>query len=277
MGIVNASVDSFSDAGLYPAASDQAALALALVDEGADILDIGGQSAITGVPEIAVDEELGRVIPLIREIHDDRPDIAISVDAYRPAVVEAALGAGASIVNDVSGLLYPEVAGICAAHGARLVIMHTRAAPKTRLQRADLYDDVVDDVVSFLGERMAAATDAGLDEASIILDPGVDFTKTPPQTIRLLQGLDRVRALGRPLLLALSRKDFVGALTTTSPRDRLAGSLAAVAFVGWAPDTIFRVHDVRETVDLLKVIGALGGHVALDADLALADELRHQR
>ncbi|MGE3620733.1 MAG: dihydropteroate synthase [Acidimicrobiia bacterium] len=276
MGVVNASTDSFSDQGEARSLDTQLAHALRLLDEGADVLDVGGQSAITNVPEIGVDVELARVLPLVEAVVAARPDAVVSVDTYRPEVVRAALGAGAAIVNDVSNLAYPEVAGLCAEAGAALVVMHTRARPKQRLQQADLYDDVVADVVDRVSASIEVARAHGLDERSIVVDPGVDFAKTPFQSIQLLRGIDRVAALGRPVLLALSRKDFVGALTLRPPAQRLAGSLGAVAAVGPRPGFLFRVHDVAATADLLTVLRALDGSLEVGPDLVLPDLIRHE-
>jgi dihydropteroate synthase len=258
MGIVNATPDSFSDAGLYPTLESRVALARELVWAGAGILDVGGQSGVTGVPEVEAEEEISRVVPLIERVAQQL-DVLVSVDTYKPAVAEAAIAAGAAIVNDVSGLINPELAGICAAHGAGLVIMHNRSAPKQRLTEAALYEDVVEDVVSFLGEKLELVTAAGLPREATILDPGPDFAKTPAQTVEVLRGIDRVRALGRPILLALSRKDFIGALTARPPRARLAGTLAAVDYVAGAPGQILRVHDVEATAAFLDAREAQAG------------------
>ncbi len=277
MGIVNASPESFSDGGDHAGVEAQAALAERLLDQGADLVDVGGQSAITNVAEIDVAEELRRVVPLVNEIHARRPRAVISVDTYRPEVAEAAIGAGASIINDVSALLHPELAALCAATGAALVVMHTRARPKQRLQHPDLYHgDVTGDVIALLTDRLELATRAGVPVESVIVDPGVDFAKTPRQSVDLLRQLDRVRALGRPVLLALSRKDFVGALTMRPPQDRLAGTLAAVGYAGARPGLIYRLHDVAEAVDFLRVLAALEGRVEVDPELSLPDGLRHR-
>lgn len=277
MGIVNASPDSFSDGGDHPGLAAQVARADTLLAEGADILDVGGQSGITNVPEIAVAEELRRVVPLIREIRKRHPGAVISVDAYRPKVVEASIDAGASIVNDVSALRYPDVARICAATGAALVVMHTRARPKQRLQDPDLYGgDVVGDIMRVLSERLATARDHGVPDGSLIVDPGIDFTKTPHQSVVVLRQLHQLRAFDLPVLLALSRKDFVGALTMRPPRERLAGTLAAVGYTGTAPGLIYRLHDVAEAVDFLRVLGALEGRIDVDPGLTLPEQLRRQ-
>jgi dihydropteroate synthase len=188
------------------------------------------------------------------------------------------LDAGAAIVNDISGLLYPEVAGLVADAGAGLVIMHTRALPKHKVLDDELYaaERVTDDVVAFLRERVAAAADAGVAAEATILDPGPDFAKTPAQTVEVLRELDRVRALGRPLLLALSRKDFVGAITGRPRRQRLAGTLAAVGHTA-SPGTILRVHDVAEVADYLAVARVLAGQADLPPEARLADDLRRER
>jgi dihydropteroate synthase len=278
MGVVNASTDSFSDAGQYRTLEDRVALAADLVAEGADIIDVGGQSGITGVPEVEPGEEAVRVIPLIAAIHDRFPDVLISVDTYKPLVVEGALAAGASIVNDVSGLLYPEVADLCAAAGAALVVMHTRSRPKQRLVDPSFYADadVVADVVAFLREKMAEAAARGLPEEAVIVDPGPDFSKTPAQTVDMLRGLDAVRALGRPLLLALSRKDFLGAILRKPPRQRLAGTMAAIAHIAAVPGNIVRVHDVAATRDVLAVVDVLAGRADVDPDYELPMSLRRE-
>ncbi len=321
MGVVNASPDSFSDGGRYRDLEARVALARELVAAGAEILDIGGESATTGRPPVTVEEEIARVVPLIERVAEDldsavgeregpgsavgepsssavardagdavplhpaerardrlcaRP--VISVDTYKPAVARAAIAAGAGIVNDVSGLRDPGLAEVCAQTGAALVLMHTAAPPRTRRQDPDLYTDVVGEVLAFLRERVAVALRAGVTRAQLILDPGPDFAKTPAQTIELLAGVGRLHELELPLLMAISRKDFIGALTHRPPRERLAGTLAALAHGVDAGAHIFRVHDVAAAADFLKVRAALSGTAGVPGrDLALADELRHQR
>jgi dihydropteroate synthase len=280
MGIVNATPDSFSDSGEHRTTDERVALARDLVAQGASIVDIGGQSGITGVPEVPVDEEIARVVPVVAAVHEAVPDLVISVDTYRPEVVAAVLDAGGAIVNDVSGLLYPEVAGLVADAGAGLVIMHTRSRPKHEVLDDALYASaggVTADVLAFLHERLDAAVAAGVPESATILDPGPDFAKTPAQTVEVLRDLDRVAGLGRPLLLALSRKDFIGAITARPPRERLAGTLAAVGHVVGRPGLILRVHDVEAVADYLAVASVLSGRSDLPASTRLADPLRHHR
>jgi dihydropteroate synthase len=280
MGIVNASPDSFSDGGRYRTLGDRVVLARELVVAGADIIDIGGESATTGRPPVAVQEEIELVAPLIERVVaelDPACHVVVSVDTYKPPVARAAIAAGARIVNDVSGLRDPELAAVCAQTGAALVVMHTAAPPRVRLQESDLYGDVVAEVYAFLQERVALALDAGMEREQLILDPGPDFAKTPAQTIELLAGVERLHALGLPLLMAISRKDFIGALTGRPPRERLAGTLAALAHGLDAGAQLFRVHDVAAAADFLKVRAALAGVRSPQRSLALAEELRHDR
>ena len=276
MGIVNASPDSFSDGGLRPTPDAQFELARELLAAGADILDIGGESASTGRLPIDVQEELERVVPLVERAARELGAI-VSVDTYKPLLARAAIAAGASIVNDVSGLRDPALAEVCAQTGAALVVMHTLAAPRERVLDPDLYDDITAEVLAFLRERIAVAIAAGVAPEQLIVDPGPDFAKTPAQTIRLLAEVRRLHELGRPLLMAISRKDFIGALTGRAPRERLAGTLAALAHGVEAGAHIFRVHDVAAAADFLAVRGALAGELEPGRDLTLVEELRYDR
>jgi dihydropteroate synthase len=275
MGIVNASPDSFSDGGRAGSVEDQLALARELIAAGADIVDIGGESASTGRPPVDAGEEIARVVPVVEAVADELGAL-VSVDTYKPAVARAAIAAGARIVNDVSGLRDPELADVCAQTGAALVVMHTRAAPRERMQDPELYGDIAAEVLDFLRDRIAVALDRGVAAEQLIVDPGPDFAKTPAQTLRLLRELDRLHELGRPLLMAISRKDFIGALTGRPPRARLAGTLAALAYGVRHGAHIFRMHDVAAAVDFLAVYEALEGEQSPDDDLVLAEQLRHE-
>jgi dihydropteroate synthase len=276
MGIVNASPDSFSDGGRYQTLEQRFELARELQLAGADILDVGGESASTGRPPVEPAEEIERVVPLVERIVGELGAV-VSVDTYKPEVARTAIEAGAAIVNDVSGLRDPALAEVCARTGAALVLMHTRAAPRERLQDPDLYQDVVGEVIAFLAQRIAMARKAGMGVEQLILDPGPDFAKTPAQTVALLRRLARLHELGRPLLLAVSRKDFIGALTGRAPRERLAGTLAALAHGLDAGAHIFRLHDVAAASDFIAVRTALAGDFIPDSKLALADSLRLDR
>ena len=276
MGIVNANADSFSDPGAraVEAVVDRA---LAMVGEGAGALDIGGQSAITGRQPADPGDEAAAVVPVVRAVVDACPGVIVSVDTFKPAVAQAVLEAGAHLVNDVSGLRDPTMAGLCADAGAGLVVMHTAAPPLVRRQEPGLYRRVGAEVGAFLAGRIAVALEAGVGPESIVVDPGVDFAKTPAQTVELLRDLGPVVDLGRPVLLALSRKDFVGALTGRPPAERDAGTLGAVAAVRHVPGQILRAHDVVGTVDMLRVLDAIAGPDSPPPELVLDEELRHQR
>jgi dihydropteroate synthase len=262
MGIVNAGPDSFSDAVRLTTLEAQVAHARRLVGDGADVIDVGGESGVTYTAASAAEVEIARVVPLVERLAAE--GVPVSVDTWKPAVAEAALAAGAAMINDTSGLADVRLAELCAATGAALVVMHTRAAPKQE-RFADYGGDVVADVVGFLRERRDVARAAGVADEQIVLDPGPDFAKTPAETVEVLRAIDRVAALGHPLLLAVSRKYFVGAITGRPPAARLAGTLAAV---GWAADAgaaMVRVHDVAETVDFLRVRRVLSGNDEIPA------------
>jgi dihydropteroate synthase len=270
MGIVNATPDSFSDAGDFPTLEASVARAAELVEAGADLIDVGGESARGDRPAVAPQEEIERVVPVIERVAG--LGAAVSVDTYKPEVAEAAIAAGAVLVNDVSGLRDPALAEVCARTGAGLVVMHTRVEPKGTLLDPARYDDVAADVAGFLRERMQVAIARGVDPEQILLDPGPDFSKTPAQTVAVLRRLDLLRGLGRPILLAISNKDFVGALTGRPPRERLAGTLAAVAFGVEAGAHVLRVHDVAAAADFLRVRAALRGDVELAPDEGLTPD-----
>jgi dihydropteroate synthase len=265
MGVVNANPDSFSDSRRLRTLDEQVEHALWLVAGGADMIDVGGESGVTynGLTPAEVERE--RVVPLVARLASE--GVTVSVDTFKPAVAEAALSAGAAMINDVSGLAEPELARLCAESGAALVVMHTRAAPKQVSFPA--YSDVIEDVVAFLRERRQLARELGVGEAQIVLDPGPDFAKTPAETIDVLRSWERLRQLGSPLLAAVSRKYFLGAVTGRPPQDRLASTLAAVLWAADAGAAIVRVHDVAEAVDALRVRRVLRGDEELppfDAD-----------
>ena len=272
MGIVNATPDSFSDAGEHPTLEDRVEHGVALLQAGADLLDVGGESASGHRPAVDAAAEIERVVPLIVRLTSEH-GAAVSVDTYKPAVAEAAIAAGAVLVNDVSGLRDPELAAVCARTGAGLVLMHTRIAPKGTLLDPSHYDDVVADVAGFLRERMEVALERGVAPEQLLLDPGPDFAKTPAQTVAVLRALSGLHALGRPLLLAVSNKDFVGAITGRGARERLAGTLAAVAHGVEAGAAVLRVHDVAAAVDFLRVRSVLRGEI----ELAPQEGLTHER
>jgi len=273
MGVVNATPDSFSDAGEHQTLAQRVALAASLLAAGAQLIDIGGESGVTNRPAVEPSEEIARVVPLIERVAGELGAV-VSVDTYKPAVARAAIAAGASIVNDVSGLRDPLLAEVCAETGAGLVLMHTRAAPKQKLLDPSLDGRIVADVERFLHGRVELAISRGVAFEQLMLDPGPDFAKTPAQTIEVLRSLSSLHAFARPLLLAVSRKDFVGAVTQRAPRERLAGTLAAVAHGVDAGAHVLRVHDVAETADFLAVRAVLNAELDVDSALAVPDVLR---
>jgi dihydropteroate synthase len=276
MGIVNATPDSFSDGGVILTLDEQVELARSLLAAGADIIDVGGESGVTNRPPVDPEEETRRVVPLIERITREL-SVLVSVDTYKPPVARAAIAAGASIVNDVSGLLDPGLADVCAETGAALVLMHTRAAPKRELLDRAFDGRIVADVLEFLAERIELACVRGVGFEQLVVDPGPDFGKTPAQTVEVLRALERLHELERPLLLAVSRKDFIGAITLRPPRDRLAGTLAALAHGVDAGAHILRVHDVGEAAEFLAVRAVLDARLELDPDLGLPEELRREQ
>jgi dihydropteroate synthase len=271
MGIVNANPDSFSDPGAHTL-DDLVENARAQVEAGADMIDVGGESGVTHTAPTSPAEERARVLPLVERLVGE--GITVSVDTWKPEVADAVLAAGAALINDVSGLRDPAVADACARHDAGLVVMHTRAEPKTKTFPD--YDDVFEDVRAFLAERTALARERGVAADKIVIDPGPDFAKTPAETVAVLRRLPELRELGYPVLLAVSRKDFVGALTGRRPSERLAGTLGALAITGRQAD-ILRVHDVAEVADFLRVLDALDGEPlsvpALDPALRREDRV----
>lgn len=276
MGIVNATPDSFSDAGGQKPLAVLVETARAMLEAGATIIDIGGESGVTNRPAVDPQEEIARVVPVIERVAGEL-GARVSVDTYKPAVARAAIAAGAGIVNDTSGLRDPALAEECAQTGAGLVVTHTVAAPKQKLLDPSLDGRIVDDVEQFLSAKIETACARGVAFEQLLLDPGPDFSKTPAQTVAVLRALSGLHALERPLLLALSRKDFIGALTSRSPGERLAGTLAAVGFAVDAGAHVLRVHDVPAVADYLAVRAALEGQVEVDRSLRLVDELRWEQ
>lgn len=267
MGILNAGPDSFSDPGRRDV-TELVERGRALAEAGADIVDVGGESGRTDTEAVSEHEEARRIVPVIEGLAG--LGVPVSVDTWRPGPARAALDAGAAMLNDVSALSAPELAELAAASGAALVLCHTRSRPKVKAFPE--YEDVVRDVVALLGDLEARARAAGVAEDRIVLDPGIDLAKTPAESIEVLRRLDEVAALGRPLLLALSRKDFVGAVTGRPPAQRDPGTLAAIGAVAGAGPAIVRVHDVEGAADFLAVRAALAAGEAP----ALSDELRRE-
>ena len=272
VGVVNATPDSFSDSGDRSTAASVSQVHEHL-EAGAGVIEVGGESNVTNRPAVSAEVEIGRILPVVEAAV--AAGAIVSVDTYKPSVATAALDAGASIVNDISGSDSDEMLEVCAARGAAMVVMHTEVPPKTQKWDEGLYPDgVVSRQVEFFESRLASLAAAGIERDQVVLDPGPDFAKTPAQTVESLRGLDRLNRFGCPLMLAISRKDFIGALTHRSPGERAAGTFAALAFGLEHGAKLLRVHDVRGTADFLKVWDALQGNEPVPAGLRISEEIR---
>jgi dihydropteroate synthase len=254
MGVLNVTPDSFSDGGKYADRGTAVARGLAMAEEGAAIIDVGGESTRPGAAAVDVQEELDRVIPVIERLAA-RVAVPISIDTSKPQVMAAAIAAGASMVNDVRALRDPGAAEAVAASGAAVCLMHMQGEPRT-MQAAPAYDDAVAEVRRFLGDRIAACTAAGIGRTRICVDPGIGFGKLPAHNLALLAALDRLADDDVPVLVGVSRKSLVGIITGRPAGERLAGSLAFAALAVARGAAIVRAHDVAETVDAVKVAGA---------------------
>jgi dihydropteroate synthase len=252
MGVVNVTPDSFSDGGAFEDPAAAVAHGRRLAAEGAAILDIGGESTRPGADPVPVEEELRRVIPVVEGLAGAR----ISIDTMKLAVAKAAVEAGASYVNDVTAFRNdPDLAGFVADRGLDCCLMHMLGEPRT-MQADPRYDDVVDDVKAFLGQRMDFAIRAGVAEDRIQLDPGIGFGKTLEHNLELLRRLDELTELGRPLVIGTSRKSFLGKLTGRDVTERVPGTIATCVLALERGASVFRVHDVAEVADALKVAAA---------------------
>jgi dihydropteroate synthase len=256
MGVVNVTPDSFSDGGLFLDARAAIAHGEELVRDGAEILDVGGESTRPGAEEVSVEEEVARTEPVVAGLAGTA---AVSIDTSKSAVAEVALDAGASIVNDVTAMRGdPGIGGLCAERGAGLVLMHMRGEPRT-MQEDPRYDDVVEDVKAFLAERLEAAVVAGVDEERVWLDPGIGFGKTLEHNLELLRRLGELRELGRPLVVGTSRKSFIGKVDGSAVGERLGGTIASSVLAMAEGADVLRVHDVAEAAQALRVAGAILG------------------
>lgn len=257
MGIVNVTPDSFSDGGRFVAAAAAIAHGLALVAEGADLLDLGAESTRPGAAPVPAEIEQERLLPVIQGLRAAGCPVPISVDTSKAAVAAAALDAGATWVNDVSALDDPEMAPLCARAGCELVLMHRRGDPQT-MQRDTRYDDLVGEVIAHLQGRIARAVAAGVDPARITLDAGLGFGKAPADNPALIAATPRLRALGHRVLVGASRKRFIGELTgEADPARRVFGSVGAALAAAAAGADVVRVHDVGPTVQALAVFAAV--------------------
>ena len=255
MGVVNVTPDSFSDGGRFLDAGAAVAHGLGLAEEGAAILDIGGESTRPGAAPVSAADELARVLPVIKGLTAAGAPAQISIDTSKAQVARVALDAGATMVNDVTALRDPEMAGVVAQAGADLCLMHMLGDPRT-MQADPRYDDVVTDVRAFLAERLQNATAHGIPEERIMLDPGIGFGKTVDHNLELLARLRELVELGRPVVIGTSRKSFLGRLTGRPVDDRVAATIATCVMAYERGATVFRVHDVAPVADALRVTAA---------------------
>lgn len=257
MGVLNVTPDSFSDGGRFLHTDAAVEHARRLIAEGADILDIGGESTRPGAEPVPLEEELRRVIPVVRAVRREFSDICISVDTYKARVAEEALAAGANMVNDVSALRFdPDMVKVVVQANVPVVLMHMKGMPRT-MQQNPFYHDVVGEITEFLAERIAWACERGIDERNIIIDPGIGFGKRPEDNWEILQRLEAFKALGRPVLVGPSRKSFLGLLTGRPPAERLEETIAAAVICALHGADIVRVHDVGAVRYALAVADAV--------------------
>ncbi|MGH7259711.1 MAG: dihydropteroate synthase [Nitrospiraceae bacterium] len=259
MGVLNVTPDSFSDGGRYLEPDAAVKHVLEMVEEGADVIDIGAESSRPGAEPVPEEEELRRLIPVVREVCR-RVAVPVSVDTTKAAVARQAIEAGAAIINDISALQAdPAMASVVADAGAGLVLMHRQGTPKT-MQQAPRYGDVVADVRGFLRERMQTAGRAGIAEDHILLDPGIGFGKNLSHNLALLCRLDELCSVGRPILIGVSRKSFIGEALDRRTGDRLMGTAAAVAVAVLRGARMVRVHEVRAMRDVVRMVDAIATH-----------------
>lgn len=256
MGILNVTPDSFSDGGLYLDTDKAVERSFEIEKEGADIIDIGGESTRPGALPLSPEEELSRVVPIIEKLKS-RLRIPISIDTYKAEVAREAIKAGASIINDISGLRFdPEMVTVAAEYDVPVVIMHIKGTPRD-MQINPVYQDLIGEIRHFLEEGISIAQKAGVDDDMIIIDPGIGFGKTFEHNLEIINRLDEFRSLGMPILLGPSRKSFIGKILDLPPGDRLEGTAAAVAIGIMKGANIVRVHDVSSIVRVARVVDAI--------------------
>ncbi|MGQ0698754.1 MAG: dihydropteroate synthase [Panacagrimonas sp.] len=255
MGVLNLTPDSFSDGGRWASVEAAVARARQMVEEGADFIDVGGESTRPGAQAVSEQEELDRVIPVIERLRLDA-DCVISIDTMKPAVMKVACAAGAQLINDVNALRAPGAMAVAVSTGAAVCLMHMQGEPRT-MQAAPTYDDVLIEVGAFLEASAEACVAAGLAHDAIVLDPGFGFGKTVPHNLRLLAGMETLCGLGYPVLVGLSRKSMFGRICGAAVDQRMPASIAAATAAVLGGATIVRAHDVRETRDAVRVASAI--------------------
>jgi dihydropteroate synthase len=255
MGIVNNTPDSFSGDGIGGDVEKAVERGLFMFDSGADMVDVGGESTRPGADPVSPDTEMRRTIPVVERLTRAHPG-RISIDTMKPEVAEGALFAGATLVNDVSGLRDQRMIDVVAEHDAGVIVMHMLGQPRT-MQADPRYRDVVEDIIEFLSERISAAEEAGVNPRKIMVDPGIGFGKTLDHNLEILGRLREFRALGKPIVIGVSRKSFIGKLTGEPVENRLEGSIAAAILAVWEGANVIRVHDVPQTVRAMKVSSSI--------------------
>lgn len=257
MGVINTTPDSFSDGGQFDTTDKALRYAMQLIDDGVDILDIGGESTRPGSQNVDASEELARTIPLIQAIRKES-DVQISIDTNKPVVMQQAVAEGANLINSIWALRQDDVLAVAAQSGASVCLMHMQGTPET-MQQNPCYDDVVSEVIEYLRQRIEAAVEAGIARENIIVDPGFGFGKTLQHNLLLLKSLAQLKALDVPLLVGLSRKSMIGTILNKPLDQRLYGSISTAVIAAMQGADIIRVHDVAQTIDALAIVDAVNG------------------
>ena len=255
MGVVNATPDSFSDGGRLDGVDQAVEAARGMAEAGADVVDIGGESTRPGADPVSSGEEMRRVLPVVEAIKS-AIDVRVSVDTVKASVASGAIAVGADMINDVSALSDPEMSSVVARAGVPVVLMHMRGTPRT-MQRDTGYAELMTEITEFLREATEKAVAAGVADDKILVDPGIGFGKSPVGNLQILRELSTLRRVGRPLLVGASRKSFIGSVLDLPVTDRLEGSLAAAAVAAWQGVHVVRVHDVAETVRVVRMVDAI--------------------
>ncbi len=257
MGVINTTPDSFSDGGQFDTTDKALRYAMQLIDDGVDILDIGGESTRPGSQNVDANEELARTIPLIQAIRKES-DVQISIDTSKPVVMQQAVAEGANLINSIWALRQDDALAVAAQSGAAVCLMHMQGTPET-MQQNPCYDDVVSEVTEYLRQRIEAAVEAGIARENIIVDPGFGFGKTLQHNLLLLKSLAQLKALDVPLLVGLSRKSMIGTILNKPLDQRLYGSISTAVIAAMQGADIIRVHDVAQTIDALAIVDAVNG------------------
>jgi len=256
MGILNVTPDSFSDGGLFVSIESAIEHANKMIEDGADIIDIGGESTRPGAEAVPVDVELNRVIPVISEL-SKLTNVCISIDTYKSSVAKIAIDNGACIVNDISALSDPDMAGVVAKSGVPIILMHKKGSPKD-MQISPHYDSLIDEIIQYLQDKISIAEKSGISPDKIVIDPGIGFGKTVEHNLEILRRLGEFKSLGKPILIGTSRKSFIGKiLNIDDPKDRVDGTSATVAIAIANGADIIRVHDVRQMKMVARMADAI--------------------